>query len=262
MCWSCRASIFGLIFAWSCAAMTCWLPAPTHEVKSTHQWFIALFGVVALIQLIEAGLWRTIGNKKIIEEDKKTRINILTRCIYCCLWLQIVTNCFCLIYFGLNSSFSAGFAQYQQKKEPWWAPWYCWAIIGASASEIGKAIFDPAAKKWTTFVGSHGHLIWCSALAPKGFLKDTEHNNNRINSDVSYVPQFSFWSTMVYMIGLYFPLFWLPAYKIVTLSTVFLALAYAWLRSSQGETGSHWCYLGAFLSATPLIMYTKTQLLG
>ena len=260
MCWSCQASIFAFSFAWLCAAGTYWLPAPTEKTKETHLWFTSLFAVVALIQLIEAVMWRTINDKTLLLVQKQNKLNILTRSIWIALFFQCVTNCLCLIHFGF-----AGFSHRHHRSvavEPDSLVWYTWWIISSCCWEMRKA-FLVTAKKWTTVIGPHGHLLWCSALVPTSMLPNNQTVTENINEgELQYVPQFSWHSGTVYMVGLCFPLFWLPMYSTITLVALFTSLAYARYRSSQGETGSHWCYVGSFLSALPLLIFAKTQLLG
>ena len=229
MCWDYQSSVNGFLFAWTMSIAAQFIPYTTDARAATNKWLATLLMVVTLVQFGESCLWFNFTH-----DNSPMLTNWYTRLTGVLLWMQPLANVACLMLFSNVANFSL-------------IQCYCLCITAISLYQIWKATLSPSAKNWTTFKGSNCHLVWTTV--------NHSQDNNRREKDNEFVSLFTTFSSKAYLIGVCFPLLYLPQLRILTFLAVGGTYKLASTTSTRGEVSSHWCYIIAAATVVPFIAY-------
>jgi len=168
--------------------------------QNFDRWNAVFIMTFSTIQLLEAGIWYSIG------ENKKTINETLTKLILITLMLQPLAQSYMGYLYAQKfilavlSSIIAGVL--------------IWSIIRIVRATPGQFI---------TNTGPRGHLIWSDSKSPN-FLG-------------------GWWIALLYLIGLFVPLFFMSGGKGVALLMIGVVTAiFSLMVASKEEFSSYWCY--------------------
>jgi len=184
--------------------------------KNYDRWNAGFITCFSTIQLLEAGIWKTDPSKGVTENNE-----LLTKLILVGLSAQPLVQTY-------------GAYVFTQETVLWYATW---VFVGFLIYSIWRILKAKPGDFYST-IGSKGHLVWHSTNGEKG------------KEGV-----FGTWSGVLYLLGIFIPLFFMKDYGGLPLMAIgILTAAYVLYIAGPGEFGSMWCYTAIFYSVVALVM--------
>lgn len=180
------------------------------------RWSAGFIIAFSTIQLLEAGIWMTTEENK-NDHTSENMNDLLTRLVLIVLVLQP----FVQSYLGYKYSGSQLLGFYTLICVAMLA----WAFYRIGSSEKGQ---------FSSSRGSGGHMVWNDAKSSNSFLGPIG---------------------ILYMIGLFIPLFFLPDNKgLILIAVGVITAVFSLLKAGPKEFSSYWCYSAVLYSLIALFL--------
>jgi hypothetical protein len=193
--------------------------------QGNDRWIAVFIFTYAFVQLLEAGMWKSID-----ENDNKTN-DFYTRMMLIAIWMQPVVMMLGKFVWGRNTPFlkflNPTYTNYLFNA--------IFIIVILFLLDSFRRVSDPSLK-FQAYRGENGHLVWTEGFDPK---IDTIDNFWFINKKHPWIAQ------LVYAIGIFLPLIFMTdfARTIMLGGIIFVSLIYNYFKYYHtGEFSTMWCY--------------------